>query len=204
MFSNTSRNCVLLALHALTFAWGVITAAIGINALIKSNHDKDRVRHAVPPSATVNIDIKDVFDSGVVLSVVAALIALTSLLSLIILVFRRNATSSGRILRFLSYFLAFCTVWLFATLIPYDHFYATGSAKVSATIDGIAVPQTIIQTVEKATGVTAVYKHIHYVRNLAIIGWIAFLFAGITSVVSLLSAHRADDHSRHDDEKHAV
>jgi hypothetical protein len=104
----------------------------------------------------------DIFDAGVVLSTVAALIALTSSFSLLVLVMGHKCNKSPFVLRIASCFLAFCTIWLFATLIPYDHFYATGSAKVTATIGGIAISQATIQAVEKTTGVTGVYKHIHY------------------------------------------
>jgi hypothetical protein len=58
--------------------------------------------------------------------------------------------------------LALCAIWIFAGLIAFDFYFHTRSARVTATIGGVAVPQAVISAVEKQLGVTGVYKRIEY------------------------------------------
>ena len=86
--SATTAHARLAAL-ALSCAWGIIAMSTGINALAKSNAQKRALKHDVPAAVSVRIDTDDVLDSGIVVTVVCALIALVSFLALLhALVFR--------------------------------------------------------------------------------------------------------------------
>ncbi|KAG6811331.1 hypothetical protein H0H92_007950 [Tricholoma furcatifolium] len=182
------RGAVLGSLF-MTWAWGVIAGSVGLNALIKSNQQKSHFRKVVGPSTHVDINTNDAFKSGIVLTTVSALIAvLTSIFLLLLFANRRLFT---RTLRIQSLLLAFCALWLFATQVPFTDFFANRSAKVTATIDGIAVPQSVIQGTEKLLGTTSIYRHIGYLRLVAILPWITLLFTIITSVVLFVAGSRA-------------
>lgn len=46
-----------LASLAMAFAWGVIGAGVGLNALIKSNQQQDALRKLVPSPTIVHVDV---------------------------------------------------------------------------------------------------------------------------------------------------
>ncbi|OSD07932.1 hypothetical protein PYCCODRAFT_1357883 [Trametes coccinea BRFM310] len=185
--ANVPFRLPRLAALSLAFVFGVVGFAMGINALVKSNDQKDLVKkQAAPLGATVNIDTDDVFDVGCVVTVVCALVALTSLASLVSLLFARSA----RAFTFLGLFLSFLTIWLFASLVPMTDFVANRQAKVSAFLGTVPLPDSIIQTVQQQLGVTSVYRDIHYLRLAVILPWIAFLFSAIASALELMAARR--------------
>ncbi|KAI9064745.1 hypothetical protein FKP32DRAFT_1602817 [Trametes sanguinea] len=185
--ANVPFRLPRLAALSLAFVFGVVGFAMGINALVKSNDQKDTVRKAAAPlGATVNIDTNDVFDVGCVVTVVCGLVAVTSLASLVSLLFTRSA----RALTFLGLFLSFLTIWLFASLIPMTDFVANRQAKVSAFIGDVPLQDSLIQAVQQELGVTSVYHEIHYLRLAVILPWIAFLFGAIASALELIAARR--------------
>ncbi|CDO77561.1 hypothetical protein BN946_scf184912.g60 [Trametes cinnabarina] len=185
--ANVPYRLARTAALSLAFIFSVIGLAMGINALVKSNDQKDLVKKAAAPlGATVNIDTDDVFDVGCVVTAVCALIAATSLLSLVLLLFTRSA----RALSFLGFFLTFLTVWLFASLVPMTDFVANRQAKVSAFLGATPLPDSIIQSVQQQLGVTSVYRQIHYLRLAVALPWIAFLFGAIASALELIAARR--------------
>ena len=58
--------------------------------------------------------------------------------------------------------LALCAIWIFAGLVAFDFYFRTRSARVTATIGGVVVPQAVTAVVEKQLGVTSVCKRIEY------------------------------------------
>ena len=79
MSATTPYRVPRLVSLFLSFSFGVIGFAIGLNALVKSNSDKDNLRKSVPAGATVDINDNDVYKSGVVVTAMSGLIALASL-----------------------------------------------------------------------------------------------------------------------------
>ncbi|KAH9896779.1 hypothetical protein C8Q73DRAFT_687002 [Cubamyces lactineus] len=186
--ASTPYKVPRLAALALTFVFGVVGFALGINALVKSNNQKDLVKQqAAPLGATVSIDTDDVFDVGCVVTAVCAALAVVSLASLAFLLFTR----STRTLTLQGLLLSFLTIWLFASLIPMTDFVANRQAKVTAFIGAVPVPDSLIQTVQQELGVSSVYNQIGYLKNAVILPWFAFLFGAISSVLSLAAARRA-------------
>ncbi|EED82259.1 predicted protein [Postia placenta Mad-698-R] len=202
--SATLAHARLVSL-VLSFAFGIVGMATGINALAKSNSSKSAVRRAASGlGATVNIDTHDVLSSGVVITVVCGLIALTSFFTLVHALLARfrwrvSAASSsadiGRHLRTVpltgAHVLTFLTLWLFATLVPFTDFVANRQAKVTAYIGGVQLPPNLIQGTEAELGVTPVYHRLGYLRAGTVLPWIAFLFAVTSAALSYAYARSA-------------
>ncbi|CAL1710976.1 unnamed protein product [Somion occarium] len=176
-----------LASLFLTFSFGIVGLALGINALVKSNDLKDFVKQNAPLGAQVDIDTSDVFSVGTVVVVVSGLLALTSIIFLPLLAI--SSPIATRSLPIQTSVFGFLTLWLFASLVPYTTFIANRSAKITATLGGVPIPDSIIQSTQQALGVSPVYKDASYLRTAVILAWIAFFF-GITTTALSFSAHR--------------
>jgi hypothetical protein len=142
----------------LAFAFAVVGGSVGLNALIKSNQEQTRLRHALPPGATLNVNLNGIYQTGVVLTTVCALIALLTLIYFILSL----ARPAKCWLAFQAWTLGFCAVWLFPVMIAYDNFVRTRSAGLSVTVGGVLWPFSTIQGVENRLGVTNVYRHVYY------------------------------------------
>jgi len=137
----------------------------------------------------------DVYHSGIVLTTVCALIALLSLIYLALTLCSGSrptgrAPLATRTLPLQSATLAFCSLWLFATVIPFTDFFANNEAKVTAFAGSMQIPSVTIQGAEAALGATTVYRHIDYLRLVAILPWFTVLFSSIASVVLFLAGRR--------------
>ncbi|KAI0360765.1 hypothetical protein OH77DRAFT_1378234, partial [Trametes cingulata] len=193
--ANVPYRIARLASLFLTFAFGVIGFAMGINALVKSNNQKDLVKREAPLGAQVDVNTDDVFDVGCVVTAVCAALAVVSLASIALLLFTRGTGASSvplstRTLPLQGLLLSFLTIWLFASLVPMTDFVANREAKVTATLGGVQLQPSVIKAVEQSLGVTSVYHEIDYLRLAVILPWIAFLFGAISSILSLLAARR--------------
>ncbi|GBE84045.1 predicted protein [Sparassis crispa] len=182
----------------LANAFGIIGMSLGIDALVKSNRQKTKVRHSVPAGTSVSLNTNDVVHSGIVNTVICGLIAGVSFVALVTTIvsasphrapLRRVSLVSSAILLFLS-------TWLFATLIPFTDFVANRQAKVKATLDGISVPQSVIQATQAKIGVTGIYHKLLYLRLQTIFRWMVFLF-GVLSVVFLYAAEQSAESARY-------
>ncbi|KAI0260759.1 hypothetical protein BC834DRAFT_973211 [Gloeopeniophorella convolvens] len=181
------KNQRLIAL-ALCWVWCIVSACVGLNALIKANQTKSRFRREAPPGVTLDIDINDVYQSGVVLTTVCAVIAvLASIFFLVMLIWPKRATGS---LKIQAWMLTFFSVWLLATQIPYTIFTATRTSKVTAFLGGLQLPPEAIQEALAASGETDVYHKLNFVVLLSIFPWISLLFTVILIVVLFAAASR--------------
>ncbi|KAF8628291.1 hypothetical protein AX17_005995 [Amanita inopinata Kibby_2008] len=187
---ETPFGLVCVATLVLAWAWSLVAVGAGLNALVKSNQLKNRVKHIVPPPTVVVIDDNDVFQTGVVATTVSALVAL---LCTIFVLFHLRAPLSSFPLRIQAFLLAFCAAWLLAALVPYTHYYATRSAIVAAFIGGTQLPEAAVQTVQRSLGLTSRYKDLWFLRLFAILPWFTFLFTLAASVVLFMAASRASD-----------
>lgn len=140
--------------------------SLGINALAKSNDQKDFLKTHAPQGATVNIDTSDVMSVGTIVTVVCGLLALVSVIIFVPLLLLPQGAStralSTRTLPLQTAVLAFLTVFLFAALVPFTDFVATREAEVTAFLGTVQLPQSIIQAAQRQLGVTGVYKDIDY------------------------------------------
>lgn len=159
----------------------------------------------------------DVYHTGVVVVVVCALIALTTAI-LTLLILAPRSTLSTRSLPLQAWALLICSLWLFAALVPFTMYVAQHEAQITATLDGLPLPPAVVQGVEKALGVTSVYKDIPYcaysvnwvntrrklmafnamsVRLVAILPWFTFLFTSFAAAISFVAIRRINNNSSH-------
>lgn len=106
--------------------------------------------------------LADVFNTGVVLTTASALLALLSLIFLFTHFLSASVSHARSGLRLQALLVAFCTLWIFATLIAFDVIARTRQAKVSASLGGVALPASIIQQQQQQLGVSTVYWDAHY------------------------------------------
>lgn len=125
--------------------------------------------HSLPQLPT------DVFNSGIVVTTICALIALLSLLYFLLTLLSRSPSTTTtttprsrgpalgtRTLPLQSLTLGFSALWLFATQIAFTDFVAKREAGISATIGGVSVPESLVQATEAQLGLTSVYRRISY------------------------------------------
>ncbi|EDR09850.1 uncharacterized protein LACBIDRAFT_325712 [Laccaria bicolor S238N-H82] len=169
------------------WAFGVISVGVGAHAWVKSHQEKRAVKAAVVAPTVVSINTHDVDTAGIVVTVACGITAAFSAISALLLFLKHTrfflAQSIG---------LCLCAIWIFAGLVAFDFYFHTRSARVTATVGGIAVPQAIINSVEKQLGVTGVYNQLEYLRLVAIIPWFTLLFTIIGSIIFAVSAGKTD------------
>ncbi|KAG7095269.1 hypothetical protein E1B28_006042 [Marasmius oreades] len=182
----------------LALSWGIIAGSVGLNALIKSNQSKSKLRRLLPANTRLDVDTDDAFQSGVVITTVSALIVVLCTIYIVLLgsSFSKNprlarvSKASDSILFIQWVTLAFCAAWLFATQIPFTVFFANNSAKVRASIGSFTFSQDEITVFERLLGVSPVYRNIDYLRLLAILPWFTILFTAIAAVICFLASRR--------------
>jgi hypothetical protein len=179
----------------LAWAWGVVAGSTGLNALIKSNQEKARLKHHVPPPTVLIINIKDIFHPGVIATALSAFISvLCSSYVILLLLPRFNigpTPLSTRTLGLQAYSLTFSVLWLFAVQIPFMQVYRTHSAQVHAFVGGVELPSELVHKVEKTLGATSVYKKISYLKLTAIMPWFTIFFTVIAIIVTFMAKSRA-------------
>jgi len=189
-----SRILLFISLF-LTFAFSVIGWAVVINALVKSNDESSYVKsivQALEASGIVDINYHDIYSICAVIAAVCALLTALSLVSTVSQIF-----SFGKkrfYLRLQAYLMLFGALWLLATVIACDVIFATRSTKVTVTLGGIVVPQSSIQPIQQAIGISPEYKQKWYLKLCAILPWFASLFATVSGLLLLKAARDTTDY----------
>jgi hypothetical protein len=177
---------------ALAVVFGIVAMSVGINALAKSNDQKDALRNATARlGVTLFINTDDVLKSGIVLTVGSGLLALVSFLSLVAILLSLPFAKRAGSLNIQTALLGFLTVWIFASQVPFTYFFANREAKVTAFAGKFQLPDSAVQATEKQLGATRIYKDIDYLRLSAILPWFAFLFGLTSTILSFLASRRA-------------
>jgi hypothetical protein len=145
----------LLVSLLLLIAFCIIGGSVGINALNKFHVEVHRLRKAAPQGSSVNVNANDALDAGYNSTVMCGLIGVLAFLTLF-------PAISGRYLRTLSCLIGFFTVWLFASLVAFTVIFANRSAQVAASLGGIPIPDSLVQTIIAGLGATTRYKDINY------------------------------------------
>ncbi|PPQ70076.1 hypothetical protein CVT26_013410 [Gymnopilus dilepis] len=186
-----------LFLLFLAWCWGVISGASGINALVKSNRDKNAITKTIAgPGATVNINIRDVYIPGVFITVISFLIVFFTTIFIILTVLRPN--SLRKTFSVQGAVLLICSVCLLVNVIVETVFVARRRAKVSATVGGVPVSQSVINSVQRLLGVTSVYRRIRYLRNAVIFAWITFLMTFLASMTLFAASSKVVERNHRD------
>ncbi|CAE6407572.1 unnamed protein product [Rhizoctonia solani] len=183
-----------LFLLGLTWALSVIGAAAGLNAIVKRNDQVSSIKQAVAAlRITVFVNTNDLLRSGIVVAVGCLLLALVTSVFIGLLILDSLKPSSEnpistRTLGVQTGLLGFLTIWIFASLVAVTKFAATGSAAVTAYAGGVRVPDGLVHATESSLGFSRVYWDQLYVRILTVAPWVTFLFALITTIVTLLAS----------------
>ncbi|KAL1746004.1 hypothetical protein HDZ31DRAFT_62568 [Schizophyllum fasciatum] len=186
--TRTPLRLPLLVSLFLSFAFGIVGLALAVDALKKSDDEKEQVKSAAPTGTTVNIDTQDILNVGIVVTVACGLTAVLSLLSMLAIAVPKLKTIPQRLLAPLFFF---CAAFIFAAEVPFDLYYSNRSAKVTARIGNITVPPSVVQQIQEGAGLSPVYHDKNYLRVVAILPWFAFLFALTSGLLLLLSGSRA-------------
>jgi len=187
MYRHSLRKQRIVAL-ALSAAWCIISASIGLNSLIKSNQTQTRFRKLAPAGVTLQFHINDVYQSGVVItSICATLAVLSTIFLLVTIVWPNRATAS---LKIQAWMFTFFSVWVLAAQIPYTAFVATRRAKVDAFLGGVQLPAETVQAALAAAGGSDKYSSQHPVVLLAIFPWITLVFTTALIVVLFMAARK--------------
>ena len=106
--------------------------------------------------------LTDVFDTGVIITAITALFAFgfTIFLSGFLIPSKRHI--AVKYLRFHAYLLFFFDTFLLATLIAYTDFVAKHSVQITAYVNGLPLPQSVVYQAEQASGLKFKYKEIGY------------------------------------------
>jgi len=190
----TMMNSKLLLFVSLflTFAFSVIGWSVVINALVKSNHESSYVKSAVPGGTVVDINYHDIYSVCAVIAAACALLTALSLVSIFSQIF--SIGLKRPFLRLQTFLMLFGALWLLATVIACDVLFATRSTKITATLNGVTVPQSVVQQIEQEIGVSPVYKNKWYLRLCAILPWFAFLFATVSGLLLHHAARNTDNY----------
>jgi len=180
-----------LALAALffTFDFAVVGSGLLIRAFVASNNQVDDLRGAIPRGTVLDVNRDDITTAGrVSIAVQALIIALTTLSAYA--VFNRSKTRP-KFFVILGSLFSFASLWLLAVTIAFTVIFATKSARVSASLGGLQLPQSVIDAQARALGVSPVYKGQSYLLHAAILPWFTWLFTTIAAVAMFLES-RAD------------
>ncbi|KAF9788480.1 hypothetical protein BJ322DRAFT_1106470 [Thelephora terrestris] len=185
----------------LSFDFAVISAGLLIHAFVASNDQVKNLRAAVPRGTVLNINRNDITTAGQVSTAVQALIIGLTTASALAVLFRSKIRPKFFVI--LGSLLAFASLWLLSVTIAFTVIFATRSARVSASLGGIQLPQAVISAQARALGVSPVYKDQPYLLHAAILPWFAWLFTTVAAA-AMFSESRAEstsgprDESTHD------
>jgi len=196
------RTARLVSL-ALSWAFAVIAASVGLYAEITGERDKKRYMQLVPSSVRVEVDISDILVSGACATVASTFIGIFAFCSFIC-TFITTTTTTINVgtcilsvmgsLRTQAILLSIASLFLLASMIPYMIFFSTRSASVKAFIGGSLIPDSVVQSAAKSLGVNGEYKSVSYLKLVAIFPWFTLLAAFIAIVLLFAAATRISSH----------
>jgi len=183
----------LLTLIALffTFDFAVVGAALLIRAFITSNNQVRDLRAAIPRGTVLNVNRHDITTAGQVSAAVQGIIVGLAVLSAYAVLNRSKIRPKSLVI--LGSLLSFTSIWLLSVTIAFTVIFATKSARVSASLGGVQLPQSIIDAQARALGVSSVYKDQSYLLHAAIISWFTWLFTTIAAVSVFLKSRTSVD-----------
>ncbi|KAF8588784.1 hypothetical protein K439DRAFT_1613286 [Ramaria rubella] len=198
-----------LILYNLTTVASIIAGAAGVNAIRKSNSKKSAARHSVPSDIKLSINTSDIEDTIIVLFVVTNLLSMQIGNFLFMLIKdwyrpywpplmtnpRNGIAISTRTLALQSWYLVFNLLAILAVLIPATIFSAHRMANVMAFLNGVPLPDNVVQTQEAMFGIMGMYWNYFPVRFVIVSNWINVGFTLPATVISFAALSRYKSNS---------
>ncbi|KAJ7579063.1 hypothetical protein C8J56DRAFT_1059305 [Mycena floridula] len=178
----------------LSFVWGIISFGVGINALVQGRHLQARIKLKIPSASrsTIDVNIDDIFSTGVLITLLSGFIAIFSLLFLTILRYptlklsnleyrKLSLKSTG----FQAGILVFLVLWLFTVLVPYTHFSRTHSAqaRIMLRLSTTSI-RASTSNIANTNNFDPKYSVHQFFQILAIIPWFTLFFTGLAAGVT--------------------
>jgi len=170
-----------------TFDFAVIGAGLLIRAFVASNNQVDHLRGAIPKGTILNVDRDDITNTGSVSIAAQAVIGALVTAAALAVLFRSK--TRPRIFTIIASLLAFTSLWLLGSTIAFTVIFATKSARATASLGGVQLPQSLIDAQARALGVSPRYKDQSYLLHAAILPWFTWLFT-IFATIAVFSESR--------------
>ncbi|KAK0211903.1 hypothetical protein IW262DRAFT_340438 [Armillaria fumosa] len=178
----------------LVFATGVATGGVALNCLNKGKDEQDRINENLPneactrlfflPCTSVNIDVKDLADSAIVVVLGALLSVFLSAVYMVLPLFHTFASNPSKLKVFEPLSWVLSTVLILGGLIPLTVFFATRKAGITVFLGDLEVSTQIVDELLVILHEQTTYKHIGYLRPLVIIPWFTMFFSAVAAGVS--------------------
>jgi len=178
-----------LAALFFSFDFAVVGAALLIRAFVAANNQVDDLRAAIPRGTVLNVNNDDITITGKVsIAVQALIIALTTVSAYTVL---NRSKIRPKFFVILGSLFSFASLWLLSVTIAFTVIFATKSARVTAFLGSVQLPQSVIDAQARNLGVSPVYKDQSYLLHAAILPWFTWLFTTVAAVAMFLES-RAD------------
>ncbi|TFK33472.1 hypothetical protein BDQ12DRAFT_637561 [Crucibulum laeve] len=184
------RTTRLLAL-SIAWAFAVIAASVGLNALVKSNQMKTRLKKAVAPPTVVSINTSDILNAGIVVTAGTTLLSVLIFNYIAAMFLPATRALSLKTLRLQAISLIITALFVLGAMIGFIFYFATRHAIVKAFIGTVQLPDSLVKATEQSMHSTSVYKEIDYLKLLATFPWIAIFFSFVAAGILLAADSRA-------------
>ncbi|PPQ79455.1 hypothetical protein CVT25_002617 [Psilocybe cyanescens] len=174
----------------LTWCLAVISSSVGLNALIKSNQDKSRLKKLAPPPSVVEINTTAIYNAGIVATTASLLIAVILSKFIIAPFLPFTKSLAARTLRTQSIILILASLFLLGSLIPFMIYFSTGQADVKAFIGTVQLPDSAVKAVEAHSGSTRIYKDIPYLKLVAVIPWFTLVLTYFSAATLWIASNK--------------
>lgn len=123
------------------------------------------VQYFFYPSNSILIYPTDAYTTGCVITAVTSLLAFGFTVFLLGFLIPSTRHIAIKYLRLHAYLLFFVDTWLLATLIAFTYFVAKRSVQITAYINGIPLPQAVIDHAEQTSGLKFKYRELLYRKS---------------------------------------
>ncbi|KAF9029706.1 hypothetical protein BDZ89DRAFT_1158200 [Hymenopellis radicata] len=190
MFTKPRLNLRFLAL-SLAFSLAVATGALGLNALVKAQHEQDRINEKLPeepcriftlvPCTKVDINVNDITVPSLIVGLAAGLVGVLSSIFMTMPMFSQRYAKNPRVYIYESISLALLSLLSLGSLIPMTVYFAVREAKVNVWVGNHQVQPVIVAQMIDFLGETTQYNQIGYLKPYIIVPWIGWYFSAFAA-----------------------
>ncbi|KAJ3549108.1 hypothetical protein NMY22_g997 [Coprinellus aureogranulatus] len=148
------------------------------------NQSQSDLRKDVGATITLDIDVSQITNVGIVATVGNLLIALFSFAFFVLTLLPFLRRWANKTLRLQVILLTLSAVWVFACMVPYMIYFMNDHANVRAFIGQTELPQSLVEQTAASKGRSTEYQTMWYLRLLAIFPWFAIVSALVAAFVA--------------------